>query len=658
MNVPRDALTVWSRLLITFFKIIGWLIARTPESLLRPVSALLGDVVLWLAPGRRRLILSNLDHAFPARSASWRRDIARKCSRRIVETALLSLAMPYLSERRIRVIARPGPSILAWVREREEEGRGWSAPDGRRRATVFATFHQAYWECQTWYKLLWPAPLPEFGVIFRPVDNPKLDAYIKGTRARFGMRLLSRKEGFAEALKILRRGGCIGLLFDQNAGMQGALTLLFGRVCSTSELTGLLTEKFDADLRITFPRRTGFWRISFESEPIVHDGTSVGITLALNRCLEKALADEELCASWLWVHDRWRHQDMPPRRFRLESKRDFLAEDVRARGLAALPRRTRLWVRLPNWLGDIMMAIPLLRALRVSRPDMELTLVAHARFLPLLASFGVGDALHALPPRGLGYFAHFRALRRAYPDVWLLFTNSFRGDLEAWLAGSPQRFGLVRPGKRRPLLSHVYRVPAGFDESRHHQIELWENFLRHFGLAAAPDLAPKVAAPPERPAAAPSPIALIPGSENNPAKRWPIAHWRTLIAALPDERFVLFGTAGDAPIAAAIAAEFPAGRIENLAGKTDLAAYAERLAGCRSLITNDTGGMHLANALGVPLIALFGPTNPVRTGPVFTAPVTILQPENCPPTGGAILGDLSPAAVVAAFSALHAPVGR
>ena len=54
-------------------------------------------------------------------------------------------------------------------------------------------------------------------------------------------------------------------------------------------------------------------------------------------------------------------------------------------------------------------------------------------------------------------------------------------------------------------------------------------------------------------------------------------------------------------------------------------------------MTNDTGGMHLANALGVPVIALFGPTNPVRTGPVFAAPVRILQPPGCPPTGGAAL---------------------
>ena len=111
---------------------------------------------------------------------------------------------------------------------------------------------------------------------------------------------------------------------------------------------------------------------------------------------------------------------------------------------------------------------------------------------------------------------------------------------------------------------------------------------------------------------------------------------------------MVFGTAGDRPITAEIATGFAAGRVEDCAGKTDLPAFAARLSSCRLLVTNDTGGMHLANALGVPLVALFGPTNPVRTGPVFDAPHRILQPPGCPPTGGAPLSQLAPETVIAA----------
>ncbi len=621
-------------------KVTGWLVARAPEGLLRALSALLGETWLWLAPRRRRLMHANLDHAFPDRPRPWRRQMARRSARRLIETGLLSLATPFLTERRIRTIARLSPGVESWARDRSD----------RPRPVVLGTLHLALWESQTWLKLLSPAPLPEFGIIFRPLDQAAADAYVRRSRERFGMRLLSRREGFAEALAILRGGGCIGVLVDQNAGRQGALTTFFGRVCSTTELPGLLAAKFAAEVRTFYPRRTGFWRVRFESEAVAHDGTAAGITIAFNRWLEAALAnDEDLCASWLWAHDRWRHQDEPARRFRLASRRDLLGVDLAARGWSALPRRLRIWVRLPNWLGDVVMALPLLRALRTSRPDAEITLVARPHFLPLLARWGIADRTEALPPRGAGYFRRFWRLRLAYPDVWLLFTNSFRGDLEAWLAGAPQRFGLLRPGRRRPLLTHTWRVPAGFDERERSQLELWQAFLGGFGLAAAPDRSPlPPGGRPDRDSA--GPIGLIPGSENDPSKRWPVSHWRRLIAALPGERFVIFGTGGDKAIAAEVAAGAPPGQVENLAGRTDLAAFASGLGACRLLVANDTGGMHLANALGVPVVALFGPTNPIRTGPVFAAWVRILQPPGCPPTGGAPLSGLAPETVVAAVA--------
>ncbi len=149
-------------------------------------------------------------------------------------------------------------------------------------------------------------------------------------------------------------------------------------------------------------------------------------------------------------------------------------------------------------------------------------------------------------------------------------------------------------------------------------------------MAARPDSSPF----PGRVAARRGPIGLISGSENDPSKRWPAGHWRRLIEGLPAERFVLFGTAGDREVASAVSSGFDSSRVSNLAGTTSLVEFAARLAECRLLVSNDTGGMHLANALGVPLVGLFGPTNPIRTGPVFAAPYRILQPPGCPPTGG------------------------
>lgn len=624
--------------------------------MLRGLAAALGDFIFMALPRRRRLVLSNLHHAFPEQSAAWQCAIGRESCRRLIETGLLSLATPFIDERRWRKIISASPALVsAHTRHHAEP-----AP------TLICSPHLAYWEAQTAQFLVTPEPHPEFGIIFRPLDNPAANDFVQRSRERFGMKLLSRKNGFAEALKILRRRGWVGVLFDQNAGLQGALTTLFGRVCATTELPGLMAEKFQARVYGIFPRRRAFWRVEIDVAPIAHNNTSESVTLGLNRWLETLLrSDDDLCASWLWAHDRWRNQDMPSRRFRLEAKRNLLAADLAARGLDAAPRRTRIWIRLPNWLGDVVMAVPLLRALRASRPDAELVLVAKKQFLPLLESWGIADRVHVLPPRGLGYFAHFRRLRHEFPDVWLLFTNSLRGDLEAWLSGCRQRFGLVRPGKSRPLLSHAFRVPPDFDERTHHQLELWQNFLAHFGLTQPPDRTP-VSPPPATSSATGSdhsalnpqlstrslPIGLIPGSENTPEKRWPVPHWRAFIESLPHERFVVFGTPNDLAIADAVSAGFDPARVTNLAGKTDLVTFAARLRDCRVLVTNDTGGMHLANALGVPLIVLFGPTNPLRTGPVFASPATLLQPPGCPPTGGGSLAELPPQTVAAA---LHAP---
>ncbi|HTZ22277.1 MAG TPA: hypothetical protein VMC06_15445, partial [Opitutaceae bacterium] len=453
------------KLLLTF---LGWKLAHTPEMLLRGISALVGDAVFFLLPRRRRIVLSNLSHAFPDRPRAWQHRVGRASCRRLVETGLFSLAAPFLSEARMRKILCLSPDLVAAIAEHQDNPR----------ATLFCAPHIAYWEAQTAMALLLPKPFPEFGIIYRPLDNAAADAFVKRSRERFGMRLLSRKAGFQEALHILRRQGLVGVLFDQNAGLQGALTTLLGRVCSTTELPGLMAEKYSGLVYGVYPRRLDFWRIEIDAVPVPTDGTSSGATIALNRWLEGLLAgDENICASWLWSHDRWRNQDIPARRLRLEAKRNLLATESAARGRPALPRRTRLRVRLPNWLGDVVMTLPLLRALRISRPDAEITLIGKATFAPLVQSWGVADRYEPLPPHGVGYFQHFWRQRHAYPDVYLLFTNSLRGDLEAWLTRCPQRFGLVRSGKPRPLLSHAYRVPADFNEQQHHQLELWENFL-------------------------------------------------------------------------------------------------------------------------------------------------------------------------------------
>jgi len=256
--------------------LIGRLLAWTPEFLLRPVVWLLGRLAWWLIASRRRLILSNLHHAFPERPAAWHAAIGRECFRRVVETACFSMAMPFLPEARIRRMLTGDAGLAKLFAEQQT----------RPHPVMVCTPHVAHWEAGTALRLVVDTPFPEFGVIFRPLDNAAADAWLKRTRERFGMKLLSRREGFLEANHILSRNGCVVILFDQNAGTQGALTTLFGRVCSTTAMPGSLAARNGAEVVSIYPRHIGFWRIQLCCEPIRNDGTAEGITIALNQWLK------------------------------------------------------------------------------------------------------------------------------------------------------------------------------------------------------------------------------------------------------------------------------------------------------------------------------------------------------------------------------------
>lgn len=603
-------------------RLLGWFTAALPERVAALLARALGSAVFLLMRSRRALMLRNLHHCFPEKTEAERRAIARESACRMVEMGMFVLASPHFSEARIRRNFSMDTSFVeAVVAENVPVVAGvphFSLMEALTMIPVFAESVRGR-DC---------------GVFYRPFDAPAIERWVKATRERFGFRLLSRKKGLTQAISFLDRNGIVCVLFDQSAGKRrGALSLFGNRVVTSSTLAGTLAAgKRNSELLAVYCRREGFWRGRVVVERLTPARRTIAdCTVALDRWLESKLAESDnLCADWLWMHDRWKGLEG----FNLEHRKSILPETLAARGLAELPRGKRLWIRLPNWLGDVVMAFPLIRAIRAARPDTEITLLARKHFLPMLEPLGVADRLVALPPKGKGYWKFCRSLRAEYPDQHLLFTNSLRGDFEALLMGAPRRFGMVRPGHPRPLLTKKWRVPADLDLTKVHQTRVWERWLREScGLLAPLDASPIAIAAEKK-----KRLGLICGTENSPEKRWSVGRWRELIAlvreAFPDVEICLFGTAKDGAITARVA-EGQDEKVVDRAGKTDLPTYMRELASCRAICGNDTGGMHLANMLGVPVVGVFGPTNPVRTGPIFDAPVKILQPEGCPPTGGA-----------------------
>jgi len=307
----------------------GWLLVRTPEPLLRGLSVALGDLVHLLAGQRRRVMRRNLAEVFPDRPAAWRKWVARESCRRMVETGLLAIAAPHLPVERIRAMARMDATAQDFAR----------AVRARPRPIVAGSAHLAYWEALTWIPVLVDQPGPQLSTVYRPMRNPALNRWVVATRSRFGALLLSRRSGIHQALHILQRGGLVNVLFDQNAGGHGTLTTFFGRKISMTELPALLVSRTGADLVLIGTRRTGFWRLEIFVHPAPHDGTTAGVLAALNLAFEDLLRkEEEICASWLWLHDRWKISELPVELKKITEKRNLLAEDARSRAQMGGPQ--------------------------------------------------------------------------------------------------------------------------------------------------------------------------------------------------------------------------------------------------------------------------------------------------------------------------------
>lgn len=624
--------------------ILGGFVALMPRWLAAGTASLLGNCVYFFMRKRRAMMLRNLYLCFPEKTETARRKIARESCCRMVEMGMFVLASPHFTRSRI-------------LKNFTADEKSLDSAVLPNTPLIVAIPHFSLMEALTMIPLVYP-PLAKrsVGVFYRPFDNPAIESWVKRTRERWGCRLLSRKKGLTQALAFLRENGLVCVLPDQGTGRRrGVLSLFFGRVATCSELAGTLAAGHAGTRTIAaWCERKGFWRGEIRVEEIAPAGTSRDeVNLRVNRWLERKLSESDsACADWLWMHDRWKGAAD----FNLNHRRNRIAETLQLQGLEKMPKKKKIFVRLPNWLGDIVMALPLIQTLRQARPDAEVALVARAHFLPMLELLNCADKLIALPAKskGLGYWLACRKLFRGeHPEVFVMFTNSLRGDAEAWLSGAPMRCGMTRDGYPRPLLTKSWRVPADLDLTKNHQTLVWARWLRErHGLNEELNFTPlSIDVPaPEKPI-----IGLICGTENSPEKRWQISRWRELVelllAAFPQLEIRLFGTAKDAAITAQVAEGFDGTRVLDRAGKTNLPDYMRELSACRAICGNDTGGLHLANMLGVPVVGIFGPTNPVRTGPIFDAKKVILQPDGCPAIGGAPIEGVP---AKAAFDALAA----
>ena len=337
----------------------------------------------------------------------------------------------------------------------------------------------------------------------------------------------------------------------------------------------------------------------------------------------------------------------------------------------------RTLIVAPNWIGDAVMAQPLLALLKASEPKRPLDWLAAPHILPVGAAMTEIDRLIEAPQRHgqLQLRARWtlaRKLGHAGYDRAYILPNSAKSALIPWFAGIRERIG-YRGESRSALLTHS-------PDSVARRAPMVEHYARlaNIGGAAAPASIPQplLHAEPARAATVraqlqipPGPIIILaPGAEFGPAKRWPARHFAALADRLteswPQVQVVLVGSMNERPIATEITT-MSAGPVRNLCGETALGDAFALLADADGVVSNDSGLMHVAAAFGRPQAAVFGSSDPHHTPPGSArAQVLWLQLDcspcfarECPLGHTACLTQIAPETVFEALSHAMAKQG-
>lgn len=317
----------------------------------------------------------------------------------------------------------------------------------------------------------------------------------------------------------------------------------------------------------------------------------------------------------------------------------------------------KILVRGVNWLGDAVMTTPALQRLREARPEAHITLLSPAKLRELWLHYPAIDSVLSFE-EGETVFAAAKRLRAGRFTTALVLPNSPRSALETFLARIPSRIGLARPWRnffltqriqpragamdmRKRSLAEIQQLNRAGSPPSHAAIPGSAHHLHQYlhlaaSLGANPEPVPprlevtqdEVSAITKRfglPTDSAAPLfGLNPGAEYGPAKRWPRERFVAAAAELQRRtncHWWIFGGKADEPLVASIAADITAAKagppesVRNLAGQTSLRELCAALKACEVVLTNDTGPMHVAAAVGTPVVVPFGSTSPELTGP-------------------------------------------
>ncbi len=299
---------------------------------------------------------------------------------------------------------------------------------------------------------------------------------------------------------------------------------------------------------------------------------------------------------------------------------------------------SKILVRATNWVGDAVMSLPALQQIRETFPQARITVLAKPWVADLYARESFADEV-------IPYERSWRVVRELRSrkfDTAILLQNAFEAAAVAFLAGIPKRIGYDRDG-RGWLLTDPISVPKPGEIPRHERFYYLELLNRAGIIAEVPKCdairlggaaeAAKAGTRRFREMKISGPlVGVSPGAAYGTAKRWLPERFAEAAASM-EGTVALFGSASERALCEEVAVllrQF--GRlVHNFAGETKLNEFIEMAAACQVFLTNDSGGMHIASALGVPTVAVFGATDDEATGPTGPLARVVRVPVECSP---------------------------
>lgn len=595
------------------FRMVETIARLLPASVAWRLGAGLGMLGYWLSPHYRRLLARNLTIAFsPEMNAGEIKALAKRHMRLLGGNFLAGMKIPWMKPEAIR-------------RCFEIEGQEHATEAlSRGSGLVYVLMHMGNWELLSHAAVMTPGGI-KGGALFQGLHNKRVNAHVLRCRERTGCRLFDREDGFHAPATFVKEGNALGVLADQRAGAKGVWAPFFGRLASTTTLPALIAKRAGAPMVpvgvITVA--PGRWRVVISEEiPGISPGLSAEESAAImNERLEAIISRSP--ADWFWVHNRWR-----------TPKPEILLTNAR-RGLALGNERGvdelvpfEIIIRAPDSLTDACFALPAVRAIRRGRPDSHITVftcAATADFwrmdpevdevLVFPDDAGVSEAARLVRDTGINY------------DAGILFTEDAAGAKAFKKAGVPLLAG-YEAGRKR-LLDIIIPPRKNPGPIVHRSRDFLRIALRlgaNVDDATLMDLLPGAAGPGTEFIA-----AIAPGATNETA-RWPVEKFAEAVklAAIPGVKWLILGTADEKPLGAKLAAALGP-QATDLTGTTSVRELAAQLQRCQVLIANDNGALHLAAMLGIPVIGIYGPTEPELTRPQGSAHTILRRHVECSP---------------------------